>query len=436
MDERKSMEKYSGKRAAGPVEVQPAERIFSIANIDERTDMMVENRCEVLIHNLDKLRVAEKLSQAELCAVRFDGLPSSPQLAQYRNRGRDIPFRTMCRIASAFNLPVEKLIGEVLDFTPAAEENPQRSNVAYARADSVYMKYVGNYGLAYFNTDKQIGQNGLSTPDSIRYGILTIYREQLTASASRYRAIAAFNRGGADLYRRIGGILPDKVLKGVSGDEAVALYSEVMRGRDRSGEKPDSEKQEDTSYQRYIYVGDVKICGKTLDISLSQLLGTDAAHLSLHNRAEDSAAGKSYQGGIAVSVSTSRGSEHMPCMQTVLLSRNGFRHWAPEEMAKYLYLQPPLLEIRNETRDIVRFALSLFAGADGDSNPLSDLSEEDKMDLLEDYAEKKLLTPLRRNYLSYYKIPISLDSDVYGEIKREEARVKATDGDGKGDRLP
>ena len=107
----------------------------------------------------------------------------------------------------------------------------------------------------------------------------------------------------------------------------------------------------------------------------------------------------------------------MPCVQAVILSKRGFENIAREELANCLFLEPPRINLQEETKAIVAYMKALFPGDDAD-NPLSQLAEADKTFILESYIEKKLTEVIKRNVLGYYKISTAMDSDIYKAVCR------------------
>ena len=165
------------------------------------------------------------------------------------------------------------------------------------------------------------------------------------------------------------------------------------------------------------YEGRMTLTDRIAEVTLRQVKGSDVIHLYMHNRAANSSAGSSYKGGLATMMSTSRGEEHMPCIQAVILSRRGFS-MAREELATHLFLEPPKVNLREETKAIIAYMKALFPGEDAD-NPLSQLSEADKAYVLESYIEKKLTEGIKHNVLGYYKVSTEMDSDLYKAVCRD-----------------
>ena len=70
----KSMTKHSSnsdRRNTSTVKILKAEDLVSCKTLSERMEMMVENRCEVFMHNVSFLCKRHKLSQAQLYRKHF-----------------------------------------------------------------------------------------------------------------------------------------------------------------------------------------------------------------------------------------------------------------------------------------------------------------------------------------------------------------------------
>ena len=88
-----------------------------------------------------------------------------------------------------------------------------------------------------------------------------------------------------------------------------------------------------------------------------------------------------------------------------------------EELANMLFLEPPKVDLREETKAIISYMKALFPSEDSD-NPISHLGESDKAFILESYIEKKLTEVIKRNVLGYYKVSTEMDSDIYKAVCR------------------
>ena len=411
------------KRNTGPVKVLKPEDLINCSTLSQRMEMMVENRCEIFIHNVAFLCQTHGLNQSTLCSQKLENYLSSPQLTGYKKRGRDIPLSVMALVASAFGLTVEEMCGQLLDETV---DNAEDSRATFGRPIEEYMKYAGTYDLTYFDTSAPIGQNQDTTANALDRGILTIYVTYNAIGVASFHVSAVFN------------CTPEERQK-------IASYMEgVDFGKDASAIRAFYEKvltnpldlSHTASRMKCLYEGEIKLTERITEITLRQVKGSDVAHLYLHNRAANYSEGKVYRGGLATMMSISRGAEHMPCIQAVMMMRGacatirqegsgdtaripkcGLDYFQAELLASKIYLAPPKIELGDEIQKIVAYMKFLFS-QEGEGGPLSQLSDEEKTLCLASFVEKKLTESLRRNILSHYKISLRMDSDVYEMIRQ------------------
>lgn len=393
------------KRNSNPSDVRvkgPAD-IAHLMTLDERVDAMVENRNEIVIHNIEYILQQRNITQAQMCSRDLEDTPQPSQIAAYKRKGRDIPFRTIARIAVAYGYTPEQLCGQLLDQTKgrgyAIDKLPPRPN-------DEYLKYIGTYHMAYFGTDAKLGGNKRTTARSLAYGVLTIYLGNAVDGVPTLR-VAAF--GNCTEQER------DSLVRCIANAEAQgssrgiwSCYEKAAYVKDENGEKP---------RQKCFYEGEMTLTERVAEITMRQVKGSDVVHIELHNRAANSSEGSRYKGGLATMMSTSRGAEHMPCIQAVILSKRGFENIAKEELANMLFLEPPKVDLREETKAIISYMKALFPSEDSD-NPISHLGESDKAFILESYIEKKLTEVIKRNVLGYYKVSTEMDSEIYKTVCR------------------
>lgn len=412
------------RRNTGPVKVLRQEDLVGCETLFERMDVLVENRCEVFIHNVEYLCSRERLNQARLCSEKLDGLISSPQLTGYKQRGKDIPLKVMVMIATAFGLTVEDMCGQVLDETvdAGAEGTPSLS-----RPLEEYEKYLGTFDLAYFDTSAPLGVNAGATEENLVRAVLTIYATWNAIGTVQFHAAAIFNctvEERTKIANYTAGIDFTK-----SDGEVREFYEKVARDTTPLGQA--------STRGKCLYDGEIKLTENILEVTLHQVYGNDVVHLLAHNRAANSSSGKMYRGGLAAMMSISRGAEHMPCMQSVILMRGTearpapenarwrksvppcrLDYFAPEMLAEKIYLAPPKVQLDEEIKKISDYMKALFY--EGGDSALSQLSPEDKAFCLKTFAEKNLTDSLRRNILSYYKLAVQMDSDVYAMIQQAQ----------------
>lgn len=415
----------SDRRNTGVVKVLKAEDLVSCKTLSERMEMMVENRCEVFIHNVDFLCKRHKLSQAKLCSEKLKNNISPPQLTGYKRRGRDIPLSVMALVASAFNLTIEEMCGQLLDHAnDTADEEWNKAG----RSIEEYLKYVGTYDIAYFDTSAPIGQNIGPTADTMSRAVLTIYVIYNAIGTPSFHVTAIFNCT-AEERQKIANYMQNVNFS--NNASVVREYYETVVS---------NIPKDDTTISRMkcLYDGTIHLTDRMIEITLHQVRGNDIVHLLAHNRAANSSDGKPYRGGLATMMSSSRGQEHMPCIQSALFMRGktikvaraatsetttiqkcGLDIIQPELLASKLYLAPPVIGLGQEIEKIVAYMQLLFSQDDKNA-PISDLSDSDKKFCLETFVEKQLTESLRRNILSYYKLSLQMDSDIYTLIQQTQ----------------
>lgn len=400
----KKQQPKNDRRNVGPIRVKSVADFAEFATLSERCNEMVENRCEIFIHNVQYLCRKNNIAQHHLCEVELDGMLNPAQLSVYGRKGREIPFRVMALVASAFNLTVEKMCGELLDeATPEGERRPALSQRSVEECN----KYPGVYEMAYFDTGKPLGQNDSTTSDSLAKGLLTIYPGNAVNGVPTLRVAALVNCTDSEMEALKKALKTEQDKPGVSDFRSCYLRVASAQKTD-DGEMP---------RMKCFYEGTVELTERMAEITMRQSRGNDIVHLLMHNRAATSSGGKTYRGGLATMMSVSRGSEHMPCIQSVILSKKGFDLKAKEELANWLYLCPPEINVKESVKAIVSYMKFLFSTSEIDTS-YAGFSEADKTYCLESFAEKKLTDALRHNLLSYYKVSTAMDSDIYRALCR------------------
>lgn len=400
------MAKTTERRNSTPGDV----RVMSIADflalepLDARVDAMVENRNAVAVHNIEFLLKKFNITQAHMCHIDLEGYPQPSQMAVFKKVGRDIPFRVIARVGMAYGYTPEQMFGQMLDQSGGRSYSVDRLPT---RPYDEYMKYVGTYHMAYFGTDAKLGGNKRSTARALSYGVLSIYPGNAVDGIPTLRVAAFFNCTDEE---RDTLIRCTKNAENQGGGRGVRTCYEKLA----TTQKPASQEM---PRMKCFYEGELTLTERMAEITMRQVKGSDVVHIELHNRAANSSEGSRYKGGLATMMSTSRGEEHMPCVQAIILSKRGFSNVADEEVAHLLYMEPPRVDLHEETKAIIAYMKALFPSEDSD-NPLSQLADIDRELILESYIKQKLEDVVKRNYLSYFKISTAMDSDIYKAVCR------------------
>lgn len=414
MPTRKTGTVGSKKRDVGPVTVLKTEDLVKLDTLEERTNALLENRYEIFMHNVTFLCKKHGISQAKLCTDKLNNLIQPPQLTSYKKYGKDIPLSAIAMVASAFNLTIEEICGQILE---ECGQNSDGDSAEQGRSREEYEKYLGLYDVAYFDTSKPLGANFLPTANSLSNALLVVYEECNALGIASFHVAALMNCTDEE-RDKVAGLIERLNLKN-AGKAVYDCCESVVSNTNASRAK-------------CLYKGNIYLTEQMVEITLHQVKGSNVIHLLAHNRAAGSSEGKNYKGGLTTMLSVSRGAEHMPCIQAALLMsgthtevwdennkprtcpKNRLRYFPEEQLAHKLYMAPPAIEFDQETKEIVAFMRLLFS--EGEHSALTALSDEDKRCCLENFAERKLTNALKRNILSYYKISVQMDSDVYRMI--------------------
>lgn len=399
---KKERKENKPKRGEGIITVKDRADFNQEEDLNKRILMMCENRYEIFIHNVEYLLRTRNWSQARLCEKLGSHLYTT-QLANYKKPGKiedpnPIPFVKMAAVAALFGYTVEQICSELLDDPTTARE---RNRPVSARPPEECKKYYGTYEMAFFDTGKPLGANNRSTENSLAHGIMTVYPGNPVNGIPTLQVIAFVNCTN-DEKAAIKSALALAIASNENPDMYHCYEATVANFKNKGGELR----------TKCLYAGNLVLTDRMADMMLHQIQGTDSAQIIAHNRAAGSSEGKIYRGGLATMMSISRGGEHMPCVQAMIISRRGFDHVSKEELANWLYLAPPTIDVSESVKAIISYMKLLYTDG-GEAGLLAELSEEDKRFCLENYAEKKMTDSLRRNLVSYYKVSTVMDGEIY-----------------------
>jgi hypothetical protein len=378
-------------------------------NVNADAEKMVENAYEVFIQNLEHYRRKQGINQVELCN-RIENQPGPTQLSGYKNQGRDIPLANMARVAAGLGVTLEEMCFlPQSDQAASVEENPDE---APPRPEAEREKYYGNYMFSYFNTSHTPDGSEQSTQGRLSYGILTIYPtddDSVMSVAGYFSCTEAEAKQAWPVFASLDPTAKDIVERYESQAEYVF---------------PREERLDRTHYLRKLYRGSMVLTETMADMTMKQRRGSDIVHIMLHNRAAESSSGKLYVGGLGTMVSVSRGEEHMPCCQSVYLSRYWPSSRSEEILANHLYMAPPRFDAVDAAVNDITVFLKVLYPQDGSISTLASLADDIKAEALNSCIRNHLTNMVRSAVARYYKVAKEEDSQVYKEIKGEMKRQK------------
>lgn len=377
-----------------------AVRVLSIADLpadatlESKTNLLMENRNEIVIHNLEYILKRENISQAAMCQDVLDNSPHPSQLSIYKKAGTEIPFWFVARVAAAYNYTPEQMYGQLLDRTDSFQHVAKK---LAPRPEGEYQKYIGTYHLAYFSTEAKPGSNTRSTARSLTYGLLTVYPGS-TVDGVLQLHVSTYTHFASQEDR-------DGLLRQIRIAENAQNYRSIRTCYEKfASERPHRAK--------YFYEGCLTLSEEISEITLDQFKGSDVIHIHLLNRAAHSSEGSLYKGGLGAMLSTSRGAEHQPCVQSCILSRRGFDGMAKEAVGEALRMEPAHFDLQNGVKSIMDCVKDLFPRNGSETLP-SALSDEYKEYMLKSLIEKIVTEAIRSNILTCFKVTAEMDSHVY-----------------------
>jgi len=390
--------------------------------ISKKVSDLLENQDLLFLRNTEYLRSLSKLNQRELCEEKLQGYISPAQFAMYKQEGKLIPRHAIMAVAAAYGLTFGDLCETIIGTDPIPVPSDPAPNPVTPRPVKEYEKCLGTFDIAYFDPSKPVGENHEVTEDSISFGVMAVYSTKTAMGASQFHVSAIIPCTSEQRNSVATSVEDAEVRKNTDmirkNIEKIANSSSDFGG---------------SSGMSHLYEGNIMLTEQMMEIKLNQVNGRDVIHLMTHNRVKDSSEGKDYLGGLATMMSVSRGAEHMPCVQAVILSRgtkkksinevtqktemcpaSRFEFFSAEKLASMIYFAPPKVSLKDEVEAIVEWMGILYGNGESVTTALSD---EDKKYCLEVFIEKKISEALKRNALSYYKIPLQMDSEVYQMLK-------------------
>lgn len=391
--------------------------------ITKKVSDLLENQDLVFLRNVEYLRNLGKLNQRELCEDKLQGYISPAQFAVYKQEGKLIPRHAIMAVAAAYGLTCGDLCETVIGTGPINDTHNESSVIKVpSRPVKEYEKCLGTFDIAYLDPSKPVGENHEVTEDSISFGVMAVYSTKTAMGMSQFH-VDAIIPCTSEQRNSVATCVEDAETR----KNTDTIRKNIEKIANSNGDFGGS------SGLSHLYVGNIELTEQMMEIKLNQVNGRDVIHLMTHNRVKDSSEGKEYLGGLATMMSVSRGAEHMPCVQAVLLSRgtkkksvnevtqktetcpaSRFEFFSAEKLASMIYFAPPKVSLRNEVEAIVEWMGILYGNGESVAAALSD---EDKKYCLEVFIEKKISEALKRNALSYYKIPLQMDSEVYQMLK-------------------
>ena len=244
-----------------------------------------------------------------------------------------------------------------------------------------YQKFVGHYIVYYYNSSAYKGKIGTYNYNILTFGVISVYENPNLAT----KGISA---RGLFMHSR----------------ENVEKYLDELNTFENNCEKIEKFYEQFPEH----YKGDLEQNSTELFISLGN--NNDKCLIILNNPPSS----KQYVGGLGTVNSISRGREHAPCVQYIILSRNIFK--MPDgEIYNLLSLGSADINVSHETNDIIELFKSLYL-SDIDTG----LNKNQKHRIIEDTLSTITTNIVNANMFRFAKVSNFEDDNYYRIIKDED----------------
>ncbi len=273
----------------------------------------------------------------------------------------------LLKLKEAYKIDIDQFMTSKID-----KENFMKQNLSYR-------KFLGNYIVYYYNSSAYKGKVGSYNYDILTFGVISIIDDKDISSPKGTLASGIFmlTRMEAEKYL--------KVLDSFNGDveKIKSFYSSFSNS----------------------YFGNLEQNTTQLFISLKN--NNDQCLIILNNPPSS----KKYRGGLGTVNSISRGREHVPCVQYILLSNVSFK--VPDgEIYNILSLGVSDINIKNETKELIELIKNLYL-----SSKPTGLSEYQQRKIVEDSIENIVQNAVDANLFRFAKVSNMEDDQYYRLIK-------------------
>ena len=243
-----------------------------------------------------------------------------------------------------------------------------------------YHKYIGNYIVYYYNNTSYKGEVHTNLKNTLNYGVISVLKDKATDNS--VRVYATFVKGRVEATK----LLKELNTKTQSVDIVNTL-----------------------SQSRYFYKGNLSVSEESISIEIKDKKNGDFISILLNNPPTIS----DYIGGIGTVNSISRGREHNPCVQYIIISKKIIEK--PDgELYNCLKLNDYNINLSDAINDIV----SLFKRLYTEDNEISlELSENQKMAIIKNKLEYHFYDILEANVFRFAKVSNKEDDAVFKLIR-------------------
>lgn len=322
--------------------------------------------------NLKFLMQRDSINQKQLSSKT--GI-SAATINNYVSKNSEPSLKFLLWIKKIFNVDIDAMFES--DLEKIAESKTISINPANARME----KYLDSYILYFYNSSEYKGKVSSYSKTTLKYGVLSLVLDNSTGKVS---AIASFIK------------TRDEAEEAKLKLEGLTHIQDIHNVHDSIGVK---------------YLGNIDISDTQLFIYLKNDEQNDQSLIILNNPPSN----KKYIGGLGTVNSISRGREHMPCVQFIIVSKNILK--IPDgEIYNLLSLGVSDVNVEKETEQLISLFKNLYVNVD----LKDDLSDFQKKKILENSLTNIFSELVDANLFRFAKVSNMEDDDYYRIIKGEE----------------
>lgn len=243
-----------------------------------------------------------------------------------------------------------------------------------------YDKFIGNYIVYYYNNSSYKGEVHTNLKNTLNYGVISVLQDK--ELDNRVSVYATFVQGRVEATR---------LLKELNAASDVNSIVSIL------------------SQTKYLYKGTLLANDQTIAIELRDKENGDFSYILFNNPPTSS----EYLGGIGTVNSMSKGREHNPCVQYMIISKKVIEK--PDgELYNCLKLDDYMVKLDDSIDDIVALFKRLYV----DKNEISiDLSENQKIAIIQNKLEYHFYDILDANAFRFAKVSNKEDDAVFKLIR-------------------
>ncbi len=241
-----------------------------------------------------------------------------------------------------------------------------------------YDRYVGNYLIYYYNNDSYKGEVHTNLKNTLKYGVLSIYKDKDFDKSVQVKAVFTKDRSDAV-----------KILKNLNANQTkiFSTYKEMNN----------------------IYNGEISTSEQSIFIDLYNTDNGDKSFIILNNPPSQ----QNYIGGVGTVNSIARGREHNPCIQFVIVSKKLID--VPDgELYDLLKFDDFSINMDFAIKDIIDLFKRLYV----EKNEISiELTDNQKQAIVRNKLEYHFNEMLEANAFRFAKVSNKEDDAIYKLIR-------------------